>query len=349
MKKKALLLTTVVMLVILLLAGFKNFKVRKETQAMSMEQIYRKEGVPVKVEEVQPKDFTATLNYSATLRARSEAVRYSRVSDVVQQVLFKVGDYVRENQTVITFPKNNQTTQYYQIKAGYDLAESTYRRMNQLYNEGVISKQELDTARANYEVAKANLNVTDDSLRVKAPISGYITQLNVKPTDYVAKDQPLFTVSNLDLIEAQLWASSDEVDQIKLGRKVTLSWEGKQFEGTVSQIGQIMDINKKAFEVKALFKNKNKILTSGITADIAVETYRNSQAVLVRRSDLVTENGQQFVYVVENGLAIKREVEIGAEQGTLVEIKSGLVPGDRVITDGNKMVSDRAKVKIVKS
>lgn len=325
------------------------FGKKQDTSFKSMEQLHRENGVPVKIEEVRADDFSAVLKYSATLRARSEAVRYARIADVVQAVNFKVGDYVRENQTVVTFPQNNQTTQYYQLKAGYELAEATNRRMEQMYKEGVISKQELDAARTNSEVTRANLNATDDALRVKAPLSGYITQLNVKPTDNVNPGTPLFTVSNLDLIEAEIWASSKEVDQIKVGQRVTLEWDGKTVEGSIIQVSQIMDSSKKAFEVRALFKNPAKLLTSGITADISIQTYNNDQAVVVRRNNLVDEGGKRFVYIVNNGKAVKREILAGKEQGALIEVKSGLKPGEFIITEGNTMVTDQAKVNIINS
>jgi membrane fusion protein (multidrug efflux system) len=351
MKKKSGLLVICGLVVLAIGLWVMCFKEKLPAQAnsQSMEQIHQKSGIPVKVQEVTNTSFSTVLKYSAMVRACSEAVAYSRVSDVVQDVLFKVGDYVRKDQTVVTFPKNNQATQYYQLKASYDLAASTYRRMTQLFNDGVISKQEFDNARANYEVTKANIDVSDDSLRVKAELSGYITQLNVKPTDNVKKEEPLFTVSNLDLIEAQIWASSQEVERLKLGQKVTIEWEGKQLEGSISQIGKIMDIEKRAFEVKALFKNTGRILTSGITVDVSIETYYNPQAIMVRRKDMITEGGKRYVYVVSKGLAVKRMVKVGATQGNAVEIKSGLKPGELLVTEGSKMVNDQTKVKIVNS
>jgi membrane fusion protein (multidrug efflux system) len=348
MSRNRLLLIIFLLFLLFSSSGCKYFQKTTGIQPKSMEQIQRETGVPVKVEKVTEVPFATELKYSADLQARSEAVRYSRVSDVVQQVLFDVGDYVREGQTVVTFPRNNQTTQYYQLKAAFDLAEQTYRRMRNMYNEGVISKQELDSAKTNYEVARANLNITDDSLRAKAPLSGYITQMNVRPTDNVSSGDPLFTVSNLDWIEARIWVSSQEIKQIKPGQKVRLDWDGVRCEGGVSQVSRIMDGEKKAFAVKALFRNKDKILTSGVTADVAIETYYNSQALTVQRKDLVTENGKQFVYVVANGVAVKRAVETGMEQGTVVEITSGFDSGEALIVEGNQMVGDRTKVKIVK-
>jgi membrane fusion protein (multidrug efflux system) len=348
MTSNRLVLLTIALLLPFSSAGCKYFGKTTDAQPKSMEQIQQETGVPVKVEKVAKSPFTTELKYSADLQARSEAVRYSRVSDVVRQVLFNVGDYVREGQTVVTFPHNNQTTQYYQLKAGFDLAEQTYRRMRNMYNEGVISKHELDIAKADYEVARANLNTTDDSLRAKAPLSGYITQMNVRPTDNVSSGDPLFTVSNLDWIEARIWVSSQEIKQIKPGQKIRLDWDGVRCEGRVSQVSRIMDNEKKAFAVKALFQNKEKILTSGVTAEVAIETYYNAQAVTVQRKNLVAEEGKQFVYVVDNGMAAKRAVGIGAEQGPVVEIISGLNPGEALIVEGNQMVADQTKVKIVK-
>ena len=344
--KKAILITLIISLVLL---NGCLFDQKQATSFKSMDQLHQEDGVPVKIEEVRVDEFETDLKYTATLRARSEAVRYAQIADVVQDVYYNIGDYVRENETVVTFPENNQTTKYHQIKANYELAETTYRRMGRMYQEGVISKQELDSARTNFEVAKANLEATDDILRVKAPLSGYITQLNVKPTDNVSPGTPLFTVSNLDLIEAQIWASSKEADQIRVGQKVTLEWDGKLVQGSVIQVSQVMDSRRKAFEVKALFKNGDKVLTSGITADISIQTYNNEQAVVVSRRNLVEEDGKRFIYVVNNGKAIKREVLTGRERGTLIEVKSGLRPGEFMITEGSTMVADQTKVNIINS
>jgi RND family efflux transporter MFP subunit len=153
-------------------------------------------------------------------------------------------------------------------------------------------------------------------------------------------------VSNLDWVEARLWAASQEAGQIKCGQQVIFSWNGRRFAGSIAQVGRIMDLNRKAFEVKALFKNKEQILTSGITAEVAIETYTDEQAVMIHRQNLVSEGDRRFVYIVANGVAVKKEVKLGAGQGVLVEVKSGLEPGDRLIVEGNKMVEDQAKVEV---
>lgn len=346
--KKLMILTMVAVSGMLTLTGCGK-KEEATAELLSMEQIYIQEGVPVKTRRVEGETFSTSFKYSGTLKARSEAVEYARVADVVQAVDVKVGDYVQKDQMVLTFPKNNQTAQYYQVKANYDLAAQNHQRMEKLYQEGLIAKQELDNVVANFEVAKANLDLTNDALQVKAPLSGYITQLNVKPTDNVTVGAPLFTVSNLDQIEAQIWASSKEIGQIKLGQQVTVDWNGQPYQGVVSQVGQIMDAGQKAFEVKALFNNPAKQLTSGITADLTVETYRKDQVVVIDRKNLVNEAGKRFVYVVDQGKAVKRQVEIAEGQGVRVEVLSGLKPDDVLIIEGQTMVADDVKVKIVNS
>lgn len=319
----------------------------EESQMQSMEQIYNEAGVPVRVETVNEQSFAATLNYSATLQATSEATAYAKLADVVQEIKFQVGDYVAKDETVIVFPRNNQSAQYYQAKAGYDLAHQTHQRMERLYNEGLVSKQELDQAAANFKVAQANLNSVDDAIQVKAPLSGYLTQLNVKVTDNVGVGTPLFTISNLDEIEARVWASSKEIDQIKLGQSVVMEWNGQQYQGSVSQVSRIMNAGRKAFEVRTVFKNPTKELTSGITAGISIETYRNDGVIAVPRKCLINGGDKYFVYLVKEGKAVRREVTLGREQGVTVELLSGVEPGDQLIVEGGNMVSDSVLVNLV--
>ncbi len=71
--------------------------------------------------------------------------------------------------------------------------------------------------------------------------------------------------------------------------------------------------------------------------------------MVVRRRNLVEEDGKRFVYVVANGKAIRRQISTGKEQGALVEVKSGLKPGEFIIVEGNTMVTDQTKVNIVNS
>ena len=162
----------------------------------------------------------------------------------------------------------------------------------------------------------------------------------------MAPGTPLFTVSNLERMEAQVWVPETEIARIRRGQIGMLEWDGKRFEGKVTKVNMVMDPAKKAFDVRVEFPNGERLLTSGITTNIRIETYRSS-AIVVARQELVKEDGKYFAYVVEDNKAQKRPVTIGKEQGLYLEITSGLKPGERLISQGNELVADGTLVRIV--
>lgn len=319
---------------------------KKKADSKSMEQIHKESGVPVTVRTLVEESFSTVLTYATTLKATSEATAYAAITDVVETVGAGIGEYVQKDQVIIGFPKTNPQMNYYQAKAAYENAKATHERMKNLYEHEVISKQEYDNADAAYQVAKANWQAVNEVINVKAPISGYITQLYVHPSSNVAPGTPLFTVSNLERMEAQVWVPETEIARIRRGQIGMLEWDGKRFEGKVTKVNMVMDPAKKAFDVRVEFPNGERLLTSGITTNIRIETYRSS-AIVVARQELVKEDGKYFAYVVEDNKAQKRPVTIGKEQGLYLEITSGLKPGERLISQGNELVADGTLVRIV--
>ncbi|MCL1818801.1 MAG: hypothetical protein FWG35_07705, partial [Spirochaetaceae bacterium] len=141
--------------------------------------------------------------------------------------------------------------------------------------------------------------------------------------------------------------SAKDISHIEAGIPVEAQWLGQTVTGEVSQVNLIMDTDKKAFLVMAEFRNTGRLLTSGMNLDVALETYRNDNALYVHRKELVTEKGQPFVYVCENDTAAKRPVTLGRTQGLIVEITHGLSPGELLISGGSQMVRDGTRVYAV--
>lgn len=346
MRRFLVIMITVMMSVGVISGCFWDDKDTTES-AQSMEQIYRQEGVPVKTITVQAQQSSKSLKYSATLSGQSEAIGFSKMADVVQEVRCNIGDYVKKDQIVVTFPQDNQSVQYFQAKAAFDLATTTKERMAKLFEKGLISRQELDNVNANYEVTKANLNAVSSVIWIKAPLSGYITQINVKPSDTVAVGTPLFTVSNLNKIEAKLWVSSNEIDYIEPGQKAVVEWNGSQIEGRITQVSKVMNLGYKAFEVRALFNNAKNLLTSGVTADITIESNIRNNVIEIDRKCISVSGDQNYVFVVEDGRAVHRDITLGRSEDLTVEIVDGLQDGDILIAERNAALEDGIKVKLI--
>jgi RND family efflux transporter MFP subunit len=313
-----------------------------EGDLKSMEQIHEEEGIPVVLREMRPAVFTTFLKYPAAFMARSESTAKADLSDVVRVVHVKLGDTVDKDDVIITFSLDNPN--YQQAKASYENAEATYKRTQSLFSSNGVSRQNLDNAKTQYELARANFKAIDDAINVKAPIGGIITRLDVRATENVQSGTVLFTVSNLDRIEARIWVSARDIGFIKDGMPVMTEWLDQTIPGEVIQVNMIMDTEKKAFLVLAEFRNAERLLTSGMSLDATLETYKNEEALYIHRKELVTEDGVSCVYISLNDKAQRRAVTIGRSQGLFLEITQGIAPGDFLISEGSQLVQDGSKV-----
>lgn len=329
----------------LIIALFSCSNEQKDTRSMA--QIYSEEGVPVSVREVQEQQFVVKKSYNAALTGIEESSAYASIGDKVEQVFVNVGDYVEKDQKLLSFPTNSPSAQYFQAKIGYENAKLNYDRIANLYQTGGISKQQLDNAKAGLEVAAANWDAAQQSVIVKAPISGYVTKVNVRESDNVKKEAELFTISRMNKMKARVWISEKDAPDVVRGLSAMAVWNGIELEGKVVEVDMALNQMRQAFGAAIEFENPGKIVKFGVTVDVFIETYRNPQAIVVQANDLVRENDNYYIYVVNEGKAEKRSVKTGKRYELDVEITDGLNPGDTIVIEGQMLLSPQAKVKII--
>ena len=320
-----------------------------QSENKSMEQLYAEQGVPVKVTTVAPQEFIAANEYKAVLTGIEESSAFSAVSDKIDKINYKVGDRVKKDDVVLTFPTDNPKARYYQAKVAYENAESTYERMKGYYEAGGLSKQDLDNARTSYEVAKADWDDVRQSVLIKAPISGVVTSILVSESDNVDKEQEVFTVARMDRLKARFWVAERDIADIKTGLKATAKWDGAVLHGEVTQADLSMNQARQAFGVVAEFDNPGLKVRAGVTGTITVESYRHENAIVVERKDILTDANGTYVYIARNGQAVRQPVTVGRSTGVQAEILAGLTVGDTLITEGQLLLEDGKNIRIVET
>lgn len=318
-----------------------------ETQTRSMEQIYKEEGVPVRVEELTLQPFTQEEEYSAVLSGLIESSEFAMIADRIDKINAKVGDYVEKDSVIIEFPTDNPAANYYQAKVQFENAQTRYNRMKQYFETGGLSQQDFDDADAAFRVAEANWDAVRQSVLVRAPISGILTQLNFRESDNVKKEQKLFTVSRTDHLKAKVWIPDTEIRDIAVGLAANAEWQGHQLSGKVVQVDRSADINRRAFGVIVEFENPSSLLPSGTTADISITVYASNFAIVTERKNILNDESGSYVYVVKDNKAEKRYVTLGRATMLSVEITDGLSPGDSLITEGQNQLEPGSLVKII--
>ena len=335
--------------------GEKEGPSSEEVFAASMEQLHAENGQPVSVRKLATEDFSVCLKYPAMIKASSESTAYSALDDVVRTVSARVGTAVNQGDVIVSFSPDNRALQ--QAILAHENIRAAYERGSFLFKSNDISRQYFDTIRMQYEISQTTLKAANDMLYVKAPISGTITQINVRVTENVRPGTPLFTVSNSSAFEARLYVGVEEIEQIQAGARAFIELNRgtrapQNVEGRVTQVSLAMDSQKQAFPVTVFFDGGTRRLASGMNVDIAVETYRNENAIVLSRHELIQTETGPVVFVVEENFdnsprVQKVAVQTGVEKGLRLEISGGLNEGELIVSEGAHRIDADSKINIV--
>jgi RND family efflux transporter MFP subunit len=315
---------------------------------------------------VQSRQLEVPLNVrsTGTVHARETAILSAQVMGRIQQVLVREGDSVRAGQTLAVLDdaalrasadqaqEALKAAQSEQAAAQTDskLAASTLERYRQLEAEKSVSPQEMDevsrraeasaarleAARAQTGAAQAQASGARTMLgyaRLHAPFSGVVTARMADPGTMATPGAPLLQVDRAGALE--LYATVDEsaIGAVHKGMKVQVTIDGAgsaDFAGTVAEIVPAADLASHSFLVKVDLPTSSQ-LRAGM---YGTAEFPNGvrQAILIPRSTIVLRGSLACAYVLGGqGVAQLRYLTLGATQGDLVEVLSGISSGERLV------------------
>lgn len=326
-----------------LLASCNNNKGKNQSQNPEIDKV-----IPVRVKKIERQKFDQYLTFYSKLTGRIENTKTSMLADRVEKIFVRAGQFVKEGQIVLQFPTDNPSLQYQQAKVAYDNALKIYNRFKELLKSGETSQQNYDNVETQFLVAKRNYEALKQIIFIEAPISGYVSNIYVTEGQQVDIGKPLFTISVLDKVRAIAWANEKEIQFLKIGMNGQIIWNGKEYPCKVISVAMKMDDAMKGFRVEFEASNPNLELKSGVTVEIRLKIYENPNAIVIPKVLVEKDSqGNNFVYVEENSIAKKRFIQLGRTSGVEVEVLSGLNEGERLIIEGNHLVDDNIKVKVL--
>lgn len=322
---------------------------KKKSENKNMEQILSEQGIPIRVTEIQPGNFVQQLKYNSSLTGIEESVVKSLLADVVLSVKVKVGDRVSKGQVLVSFPQNSPAAQYEQAKTAYESTKQSYERMQRLFQDGAISRQDMDNMETAYKVSQANLDASRQMVNITAPISGIVTNVMVNPGEHVFPGHELLKVANTSRYKAIVWVPDTEISKVRIGQKAVATWNEHKLTGRVSQIALALDQQNKAFRVELEFPNSNREIKAGVTVELDIQISNKANCLIVQRSHILQEADQKYVWILDGDKALKREISTGLDNQLEYEVLSGLSSGDKLITQGLNMITEGAKVKVIEN
>ncbi|HYE69443.1 MAG TPA: efflux RND transporter periplasmic adaptor subunit [Anaerovoracaceae bacterium] len=306
----------------------------------------------VKIEAPVSKEFADKLSLPATLRAKDEASVNSNISSMVMTVNVRVGDQVSKGDTLAVLDSAVAARTYEKAKIGFQNVEKIYFRIKNLYDEGAISLMECDAAKANYDMVLEDYNLAKlnlDYTRITAPMSGVISAKNMEVGQMAAPGQEAFRIVDLSTLIAESGVSEKDITKLQYGQSVNINLQsGEQYMGKIDSISPVTNQMTSTYPISVLIDNPDGKLKAGMFADIEIIFGVNKNSIAIKNTGVINEDGIFSVFVNNNGIAEKRNVQIGIQDEEYTEILDGIKSSDKIICAGQDTLKDGDKVKVIK-
>lgn len=234
-------------------------------------------------------------------------------------------------------------TQRDSLKAQKETAEGTLDiTQSETYNETVAS---LQAGLAQAQVGLDSAAYQQSLYTLTAPISGTVESVGLTKNGMASASSIAFTISNKNTMQVTFYVTEDVRDEFTAGQAVTVSRGSSTYGGTITEIGNAVDMQKGLFKVKATIYDMPD-LASGVTASITTTCHSAKDVIVIPCDAVYYENGDAYVFVARDGTAVKTPVETGIYDDQNIAITSGLIEGQQVITTWSANLIDGCAITV---
>jgi membrane fusion protein, multidrug efflux system len=267
------------------------------------------------------------------------------------QILVREGALVARGTPLFKIDDAELKAQVAEVTAERDLARQSLTRTRDLLSQKASSQAELERAEATMRSNEAQLErlkVRLERTLVRAPFAGVVGQRFVSLGDYVNSDTRLVSLQTVTPQRASFQVPERYADQLKLGQRVSFrvaALPGRDFSGKVDFVDPMVKLPGRTIMVKAVVPNPRRELQSGMFIEARLATDVRPNAVVIPEDAVLPLQGASFVWVVNNGKATRRQVELGVRTPGFVEVKNGVESNEQVVVGGQERLAEGAPVQ----
>ena len=336
----------------------------------------KEEKITFDTAKVENTNIQTSITDTGTIEPVTSVTVGTQVSGIVSHLYVDYNSIVKKGQVIAELDRTNLISELNTAKANLSSAQSSaayekanFNRYKTLYEKGLVSADEFESAQLSYRKANEQVNTSRESVQkaqtnlgyatITSPIDGIILSKSVEEGQTVAAsfNTPELFVIAQDLTDMRVIADIDEADigGVKEGQRVSFTVDAfpdDTFEGQVTQVRQeaTTESNVVTYEVVISAPNKDLKLKPGLTANVTIFTleknnvlavpakalrFHPNEALLQKEETISDCEGDHKLWTKEGSVFKAHKVEIGTTNGVMTEILGGIAAGTEVLTDFN--------------
>ena len=264
----------------------------------------------------------------------------------IDNILVEVSDRVRKDQLLVQMDKTNLVQAQLQLAN----AEKELGRVAELFKSGSATQQQLDQLTSQVDILRETVRNLTENVDLHSPIDGVVTARTFDAKNIYGGAQPILTVMQIAPVKVLVNISEIYFPQVKAGMEVRVKldvYPDRSFTGRISIIYPTIDQLSRTFNAEVTIANNDMIVRPGMFARVELNLGTLNHVVapdlaIIKQSGTNT----RYVYIIENGLARRREVQLGRLMGSNYEVISGIESGTQVVVAGQSRLLDQTPVKI---
>ncbi|QIG79617.1 efflux RND transporter periplasmic adaptor subunit [Stakelama tenebrarum] len=295
--------------------------------------------------------FVDRIEAVGTARANEQVTLAAPVTERIVRLNFDDGDFIREGQVVAVLAAGQEGAQLAEAEARAQEARQQLDRLESLQERGFATSSSVDAQRAAASQASAQAEAARASIGdrvIRAPFAGWVSLRTISAGAVVSSGTEIAQISDLSRIKLDFAVPETLLSQIETGQPIEAraqAYPDQPFRGTIASIDPVLNPETRAVTVRAILPNGDNRLKPGMLLTVTIESAART-ALAVPELAIIGEGESSFVFVVSDGKVSRVPVETGARQDGMVEIRSGLTPGQRVVTEGVVKVADGMSVRL---
>ncbi len=307
----------------------------------------------VSVVDVQPGKFSNYVEIQGRIDAQENVTAFPKAQGTITAIYVKPGQRVSKGQTLAQLDNSVLQQQIAQSESQVDLARTLYQRQKNLWDQQIGTEVQFLQTRTNLQSAEKALSALRQQAAyytIKSPISGTVDQMDLKLGQAIAPGQQGSGIQIVNDEQLKVKANVPESysASVSTGNMVKVVFPDVKDSLTtkVTFSAKAIDPASRSFPIEVKIPKTNT-LRPNMTAVLKIADYTNADAIAIPVKAVQKSESGDYVFVNENGVAKQKNIQLGAISSGMVEVKSGLKAGDKLIVEGAADLENGDKVKVL--